>query len=224
MDAADLIEFYPRLYHVTAVENWETIRQHGLLSTSTLLDLFEVDSDRRIRLEHQRRLDSELLVHPTHGQAILRDNKPLNESMLEKCLEDNLKPADWYAILALRVFFWTTCERLDLFLKSYSDSDQLVIVVPTELLVKNHRDRIELSTINSGATRSVLHTRGLSTFVALSDFDFDAERRRLHRSREKVVAEVTVIGAIERLTEIASTAIGLSPSGSKEVMWQQRKG
>lgn len=222
MDPADLIEFYPRLYHVTAVDNWATICQHGLLSTSALLDLFEVDGDRRIRLEHQRRPDSELLEHPVHGRAVLRDNKPLNEPMLERCLID-LKLQDWYAILNQRVFFWATCERLDSFLKSYSESDQLVIVAPTEELVKNRRDRIELSTINSGTTRSVQHTRGLNTFVALSDFDLDAARKRLHQSSRKVVAEVTVIGAVERLTKIASTAIRLSPSGSTEVVWQQRK-
>lgn len=223
MRARDLIEYYPRLYHVTATRNWGLIRQHGVLPTTALIDLFEVDPELRERLARQRRPKSVRLKHPTHGTAIIRDNIPLNEPKLKRCLKDDLEPADWYATLNRRVFFWATRERLGSFLKSYSESDQLVIVVPTELLIKNYRDRIELSTINSGTTRSVHCTRGLSTFVALSDFDFDAERRRLHRSREKVVAEVTVIGAVERLTEIASTAIGHSPSGSTDVMWQQRK-
>lgn len=223
MRARDLIEYYPCLYHVTATENWDLIRQRGILSASALMELFEVDGDRRERLTRQRRSESEVLEHAEHGRAIVRDNKCLTEPRLKGCLEDGLKPADWHAILDRRVFFWATCERLGSFLKPYSNSDQLIIVVPTELLVKNHLDRIEVSTINSGAIRFNHHIRGLSTFVALSDFDFDAERKRLHKSRRKVVAEVTVIDAVERLTEIACTAIRVRPSGSTEVMWQRER-
>ena len=42
---------YPRLYHLTHVDNWDLIRRIGLLSTSALLDLFGIDGKSRRALE-----------------------------------------------------------------------------------------------------------------------------------------------------------------------------
>ena len=38
----ELAQAYPRLYHMADAQSWESIRKHGLLSTSSLLDLYEV--------------------------------------------------------------------------------------------------------------------------------------------------------------------------------------
>lgn len=223
MKGTDLVESYPCLYHATGLKNWSTIQRHGLLSTSSLLDLFEVNHDRRVRLEYQRRPNSELLYHPERGKAILRDNRPISNAKLKRCLEDDLTPSDWYAILNRRVFFWTTCERLRRFLRVYRETEQLVIVVPTERMVEIHRDQIELTTINTGATRDIRHTRGRSTFTPLSDFDLDQVRRARRQSRDKVVAEVAVVDSIPTLTGMASVAVRISSGGTTEVIWQQRK-
>lgn len=223
MERENLVRYYPRLFHATFVENWDGMRQYGLFSASTLLDRFEVDGDRRDRLERQRRTKSKPLKHSEYGRAILRDNGPSSDAMLKRCLEIDLEPEDWYAILNRRVFFWATCERLKSFLQAYRATEQLVIVVPTERLIEAHHDQIELTTINTGTTRSLKPTRGPNTFRPLSDFDFDEVRKELHLSREKVVAEVTVLDAVERLAEMASVAIRLSPSGTKEVIWRQRE-
>ena len=45
-----LIELYPRLYHMAHAGSWPMIQRHGLLSTTALLDLFEIGGERRFAL------------------------------------------------------------------------------------------------------------------------------------------------------------------------------
>lgn len=224
VEASDLIELCPHLYHVTACDNLGPILQHGLLSVSALLERFEDDDGVRAKRERQHRSGFETLEHPVHGRAILRDQNPLNESMLRRCLLDGLSPEDWYQILNQRVFFWPNCERVETLLRTrgYRSMRHLLIVVRTDRLIAAYSDRIELSPINSGATRSVEHKRGRSTFAALSDYDFDRWRRE-RRSRKKAVAEIAVRGAVEKLTRIATSAIRLDPDGTREVIWRGRE-
>jgi hypothetical protein len=46
-----LARFYPRLFHMSHSGSWPSIQQHGLLSTTALLDLFEVKGKERESLE-----------------------------------------------------------------------------------------------------------------------------------------------------------------------------
>jgi len=61
----------------------ECIRRLGLLSTSALLDGFEVGEGRRRRIESARRPEMEVMKNPQHGRAVIRDNKPMQEKVLE---------------------------------------------------------------------------------------------------------------------------------------------
>jgi hypothetical protein len=38
----ELIDYYPRPYHMAADGSWPSIRAYGLLSTASLVELFEV--------------------------------------------------------------------------------------------------------------------------------------------------------------------------------------
>jgi hypothetical protein len=78
---------YPRLYHMAEEGSWPSIREHGLLSTTALLDLFEVPDEERYALEACRRPDSVAIHHPVHGTAWIRDNKPINETVLRRTLK-----------------------------------------------------------------------------------------------------------------------------------------
>ena len=44
-----LAQRWPRLYHMAEAGSWESVKRHGLLSTTALLDLFEVSGDRTRR-------------------------------------------------------------------------------------------------------------------------------------------------------------------------------
>jgi hypothetical protein len=53
-----LIEYYPYVYHMAKADSWESIEGKGLLSTSALLDLFEINGERRFAIESCHRPDS----------------------------------------------------------------------------------------------------------------------------------------------------------------------
>ncbi len=91
-----LIRLCPRLYHMADAVSWPSIERYGLLSTTALLDLFEINGARRAQLESSRRSRPEEITHITHGRALLRDQKPLNEKKLLTALMNNLTPQDWY--------------------------------------------------------------------------------------------------------------------------------
>jgi hypothetical protein len=218
MDPAELAKRYPRLFHMAADAAWPAIRLHGLLSTSALLDLFEIHGDQRDAIESARRPDSVDIGHQAQGQAVIRDNKPLLENRLAGCLTDGLTPAEWYRILNSRVFFWPTVARLETLLAAYRDSPQLVLVVHTDRLVAAHCDQITLSTINSGATRPIAVARGASTFTPIATFDFDGRRRRVGTAN--AVAEVAVDYAVPQIVDMIERVERRHPDGRTEVLWQ----
>ena len=90
--AAQLIDRYPVLYHMASYGAWPSIQEHGLLSTSALLELLEVPDAKRTELMTKQRRTSIPVTHPTKGSAILRDQKPLSEKNLARCLEDCDRP------------------------------------------------------------------------------------------------------------------------------------
>ncbi len=42
---------YPKLYHMAECGSWPSIKRHGLLTTSALIQLFGVGDAERLRLE-----------------------------------------------------------------------------------------------------------------------------------------------------------------------------
>jgi hypothetical protein len=68
---------WPRLFHMAEADSWASIQQHGLLSTTALLDLYEVTGPERDVIESVRRPESVRIEHPIHGTAWIRDNKPI---------------------------------------------------------------------------------------------------------------------------------------------------
>lgn len=170
---------------------WESIRKNGLLSTSALLDLFEVNGDVRYRIESEHRSESVPISHPTFGSAVIRDQKPLRESALMNCLSD-FTLNKWYQLLNSKVFFWLTEKRLNTLLsaKAYRDKTHTVLVIDTEILLGNYSDRVKLSPINSGSTIYVPQPRGKNTFLPLNEYPF--ETRKKLRGIKNAIAELTI--------------------------------
>ena len=123
---------------MAAPDSWDSIRKHGLLSTSRLLDLFEVPAEDRYSIERQRRSANVILEHPIHGRAVVRDQKPLNEKKLQRCLNDDTTPEEWYTILNAKVFFWLDPERLKGLreARAYRDNPQTYLTLDTRLVVE----------------------------------------------------------------------------------------
>lgn len=183
--------YYPRLYHMAEADVWPSVQKYGLLSTTALLDLFGVNGDQRRAIETEHRPESIPITHPKHGTAIIRDQKPMRERTLHKCLR-GITPQEWYKMLNGRVFLWVTAERVQTLLnaKAYLDREHTVITVETAPFLARYIGSIFLSRINSGSTLYNPRERGLQTFLSLNDYPFD-ERRRL-RGPANAVAEVAV--------------------------------
>lgn len=171
MDPERLALRYPVLFHMAEDGSWESIRERGLLSTSALLALFEVEGEERFAIESARRPEIVELKHPEHGVALVRDNKPMQEKALERCLH-GMTPREWYEHLNWRVFFWVEQKRLLKLLgaRAYRDRPHLVLEVDTAALLGRHAERVTLSSINSGATFAMNPApRGPDTFRRISD-------------------------------------------------------
>jgi hypothetical protein len=197
----ELAQRFPRLYHMAEAGTWESIRRHGLLSTSALLDLFEVEGAERQLIESERRPESVSVSHSEYGTAVIRDQKPMREAALASCLTD-MTMRQWYETLNRRVFFWLTRERLTKLLtaRAYRGKMHCVLTVDTELLAKRHREQITLSPINSGSTIYKPVRRGSATFLSLNAYPYEA--RRKSKGWKNVAAELAVDYAIPDIEEL----------------------
>jgi hypothetical protein len=186
-----LWEQYPRLFHMAEVGSWPSIRKHGLLSTSALLDLFEINGSERTPIESVHRPESVTIAHPRHGRAIIRDQKPMSDAALVRCLV-GMTPRAWYRLVNRRVYFWLIEERLNrlLMAKMYRDVEHVVLTIDTRSLVTACEDEVRLSPINTGSTMRNTQPRGVNTFMRIDDFPFD--ERRLSRGRSAAIAELSI--------------------------------
>ena len=201
MQVEELIRLFPRLYHMAEDGSWPGIRKHGLLSTSALLDLFDVTGSERSSIESERRLESVTLRHPVHGRAVVRDQKPLREGPLAKCLI-GLTLQEWYETLNSRVFFWLTEERLKGLLMAipYRSLKHDVLTIDTRKLVERHMERTTLTPINTGSTLYNPRPRGLETFVPISRYPF--EERRKARGVNNAIAELVVLSDVPDIGDV----------------------
>lgn len=191
MDAETLIKNHPRLYHMADKDAWPSIQRHGLLSTTALLDLFEVKGREREALESAHRPESVRITHPKHGRAVVRDQKPMSDSGLLRCLS-GVTPTEWYRILNRRTFFWLTEERLQRLLGAgaYRAEAHCVLTVDTRALVTEHHNQIALSPINSGCTKPMPHPRGKECFLRIKDYAYDNWLKKRHK--KDPIVEVAV--------------------------------
>lgn len=188
---------YPRLFHMAEPRAWPSIRRHGLLSTTSLLDLFEIDGSRRKAIEAQHRPKSIPISHPTYGTAVVRDQKPMSDSALRKCLLDGLTPADWYRLLNRHVFFWLSRQRLERLLgaRAYRQQRHTILEVDTLALLDAYAKRIVLAPINSGSTIMNPQPRGKATFQPIASYPYEEWRKK--RGRRDAIVELAIRGGVQ---------------------------
>ena len=191
MNKDDLINKHPHLWHMAEQGSWPFISKHGLLSTSSLLDLYKVEGEERKALESMRRPDSVTVSSEGLPNAVIRDQKPMSDNALKKCLQDDMTPSDWYSILNARTFFWLSRVRLRKLLKAkaYRDKTQTVLTLDSKSLIDAYESTIELSPINSGSTIYTPAARGKETFLSIDDWI-------AHHPASKKVAELVVMGGV----------------------------
>jgi hypothetical protein len=183
---------------MAAAGSWDSIREHGLLSTGALVSLWEISPpEKRESLLGQRRPVSLKIVNDALGEATIRDQIPLDEASLASALVD-MTPHDWYLELNKRVFFFLQEQRLEKLLgaRSYRNDEHVVIALDTASLVGAHSKEIELCKINSGfAQPHSKARRGRDTFVPIEQYEH--RDRMIARDRPPWdVSELTVPTAV----------------------------
>lgn len=173
-------------------DTWPSIQRRGLLSTTALLDLFEVEPHLRPQFEACHRPESVRIEHPSLGSAVLRDQKPMDDRGLGRALAGSgITPIEWYKLLNGRVFFWLTRDRLLTLLnaRAYKEKTHTVLTVRTAPVIEKYAHQIELSPINSGCTKPFPHPRNARTFLPIDQYPFSAKKLAGMRSS---VVELTI--------------------------------
>ena len=169
----EIIARYPVLFHMAERDSWPNIQKYGLLSTSALLDLFEVCGSERASIESEWRSKSVTIEHPIHGVAAIRDQGPMEPGTLAPLLENGLAPSDWYQLLNRKSFFWASKDRLLRLLNArlYRNRVHDVLTIDTHKLVERHSEHITLASFNTGVSSfGRKYRRGIDTFQSIEDF------------------------------------------------------
>jgi len=172
--------------------SWPEIKKRGLLSTSALLDLYKVNGKKRQAIEMQHRGESVKLSSRGMAGAVVRDQKPMSDSGLIRCLPNHLSPCDWYELLNSKVFFWLNEVRLHKLTgaKAYRDLEHDVLEIDTQSLIETHLSYICFCPINSGCTKPDPHKRDETVFSRIVDYDYAHWRKR--RGKQERVVELAV--------------------------------
>ncbi len=186
-----IAERWPRLFHMAEAGSWPSIKRNGLLSTSALLDLFEIRRPARDPIESARRPESVQIKHPGHGSAWIRDNKPINATVLRRTLVGMSEP-EWYRTLNSRVFFWLTEARLHKLRNAppYRKRRHDILILDTRSLLGAYAAEVELAHLNTGAVyAAATYTRGAGTFCSIDDY---AWTERVRIARAQPIVELTI--------------------------------
>ena len=192
----ELIGNCPNLYHMAEGGSWPSIREKGLLSTTALLDLYSVSGEAREKIERSHRPGCVALSRSGLPGAVIRDQIPMRDSDLLRCLPEQMSPSDWYEILNKKVFFWLSESRLHKLTcaRAYRNREHDVLVVDTRSLIEAHRSTIWLCAINSGCTRPFARWRDESIFARIDEYPYRHWRRA--RGRPERVVELAVDYAV----------------------------
>ncbi|HKO38788.1 MAG TPA: hypothetical protein VJU14_10510 [Solirubrobacterales bacterium] len=195
-----LMERWPRLFHMAEAGSWDSIREHGLQSTSALLDRFDVGDPLRTEIESCRRPESVEITDGRGNSAWVRDNKRINETALIKTLQ-GMTLGEWYRNLNRRVFFWLTRQRLDKLRRAgaYKDQKHDILTIHTKRLMHSYGDVVELSPLNSGAVHPAAnYPRGILTFSRIADYPW---QERLAIAPSEPIVELTVPYSVNDISE-----------------------
>lgn len=215
----ELIADCPILFHMAEHGSWAAIREHGLLSTSALLDLYGVTGTARDVIERQRRSQAVSLSDPNLHRTVIRDQLPMDDLGLRRCLPHYLSPSEWYYLLNQKVFFWLSRERLLTLLNAgtYRNRPHDVLEVSTRSIINAYKETIWLCPINSGCTKPFPHPRDENTFRRIPDYAY-AERRRKKKRGARVV-ELAIDHGVPNICEFITRVSEMQGDRELQVLY-----
>lgn len=190
MDREHVIDLYPRVFHMAVDGAWPSIQEHGLLSTTALVDLYDPPPDVRAQILDGVRRTSVALQRDGLPDVLVRDQRPLK--FIDQCLLPGVTVQEFLDALNGRVFFWVSPERLSRLMgaTAYKKHPQTILEVDTAALLAVH-PHVELAPYNTGSVHVPnMPARGPATFVRLEDYPYEQMVKR--RGRNDAIVELTV--------------------------------
>ncbi|MGO9135502.1 MAG: DUF7002 family protein [Methylovirgula sp.] len=220
-ELCELLRDCPTLYHMAERGSWRSIKTKGLLSTSALLDVHGIADTSRTEIEARRRSASVTLNRSDCDPVTIRDQLPMDDKGLERCLQDGITPEEWYRLLNSKVFFWLTRERLVRLLNAgtYRAQEHDVLEVDAKSLIDTHYDQICFCPINSGCTKPFPHPRGNSTFLCIDDYPYSHWKTK--RKRGERVVELAIDYAVLDIAKHVMRAVRMKGSEELSVLWER---
>lgn len=214
MNVKDLVERYPRVYHMAEKDTWPSIKANGLLSTTAVLDRFGINGQQRVDIEDGHRPEK-LLIGPNGSGIVLRDQKPMIPSRLADALIDGTTPAQWYRFLNGRVFMWAQEERLFGLLgaRHYRNLEHDVLTVDFEALLAKYGEKVWLCRMNSGNTWPLPHARGMDDFKRITDYPTKKRSGAPHKEVVEVVVDYSIPDIADYVVEVRRMRGGTVLSG-----------
>lgn len=174
MNIQKFIEQRPYLYHLTnEINATKIIAQKRLYSANQLIVMSGDDANESIK--RRKRTDHFKLM--IEGEEyFLRDQQPISEKALAKCLTDGWDIGDFLYHLNDRVFMWPTLERLWKHFNRYEQENPVIFRFSSEDVLSAN-PHVKFSRLNSGATRANSHLggkapeRGPNTFLPAELFN-----------------------------------------------------
>lgn len=221
VELSELLEDCPILFHMAERGSWPSIEKHGLLSTSALLDLYGVVEPDRASIEAERRSECIEIVNGKLGKAVIRDQIPMDDRGLTRCLPEYMVPADWYRILNSKVFFWLTEERLHRLTgaAAYRERSHDVLEVDSRSLVRSYYSSIWLCPMNSGCTKPYPHARNERTFARIRDYPYSSWRKK--RGRGERVVELSVDYSVPDISRYVSRVVVMKGTTEVEEIYRR---
>jgi hypothetical protein len=198
MDLNKLIELYPRVYHMAERGAWDSIRTHGLMSATAVLDHLAIEGGDRARFESEHR-NQKMDVRAGHpSNIVLRDQKPMPEGRLIQALTDGTTPRQWYELINHKVFFWAEEQRLHRLLgaRDYRKLEHDVLTLDSATFIPAYAEAIWLCHMNSGNTWPMPHRRGTEIFRRIPDYPVRRSGKPI-----KTVVELVVDYSVPNIAE-----------------------
>lgn len=173
MEIEKFVQHTPYLYHLTSEQNAKRIVKEGkLYSANTLIDMTNNRSDKDIK--RRKRFSHQALI--INGEEVLlRDQRPISEKALAKCLTDNWVVADFLYHLNDRVFMWPTIDRLTRHYNRYENEKPVIFRFSTKDILEAN-PHAKFARLNTGATRANSYLggkapeRGKDTFLNAKNY------------------------------------------------------
>jgi hypothetical protein len=139
--------------------NWESVKVEGLKPAAVLV---RAGLQASVADAFLRGWRSETATLPSG--VVLRDQRPMPEGALERCLTGGLTSADWYDLVNEGVYFWVEEARLRRHLAAQS-GEHVVLEMDGPALADAYASQAFVTPFNVGSATRRPARRGVGSFV-----------------------------------------------------------